>query len=303
MATSGLFDRLINEALQYPPLPVAVVDPEEVHVLEAILEATRGKLLRPVLVGAPNRIREFYTRLPELTSIPVEDGGDDPVSFSVKLYHTGQVSALVKGHVPTAELLHGFLKQLNIKERLSHIFIAELSSYPKLLFITDAAINIAPDLETKADILRNAIELARKLGINLPKVAVLSAIEFVNPAIPSTIDAACLAKMSERGQIRNAIVDGPLAFDNAISLESSTIKRIHSPVSGDVDILLVPDMVSGNILAKDLEYLAGATLAGLVVGAGSVPIILNSRSDSPRSRLVSCAVASLAFHRQTNKGP
>jgi phosphate butyryltransferase len=203
----------------------------------------------------------------------------------------------MKGHIHTDEFLHPILAHhLQGKKRISHVFLADLKAYPKLLYITDAAINISPDLTTKMHIVQNAVDLAILLGVTKPKVAALSAVEVVNPAIPSTIDAACLTKMAERGQIEGAIVDGPLAFDNAISAESARVKGIKSPVSGDVDILVVPDMVSGNILSKDLEYLASAQMAGLVVGT-KVPIILTSRSDPPRARLISCAVAALASHR------
>jgi len=173
--------------------------------------------------------------------------------------------------------------------------VVELASYHKLLFVTDAAINIAPDLTTKAAIVQNAVDLAKLLGISRPKVAALSAIEVVKPAIASTIDAACLSKMAQRGQIRHAVVDGPLAFDNAISKDAAKIKQIDSEVAGDVDILLTPDLTAGNILAKDLEYLADATMAGIVIGA-RVPIVLPSRSDPPQARLVSAAIAVLVHH-------
>lgn len=175
---------------------------------------------------------------------------------------------------------------------MSHVFLVELPSYPKLLFITDAAVNIAPDLAVKAEIVRNAVALARRLGIGRPKVAALSAVETVKPRIASSIDAVCLSKMAQRGQIEGALVDGPLAFDNAISREAAQTKGIDTEVAGDVDILLVPDLDAGNILVKDLAHLAGATLAGIVVGA-RVPVILTSRSDPPRARLVSAAPASL----------
>lgn len=297
-ASVSRFSAFLAQARELPPLPVAVVDAGERHVLEGVLLAVKEGLIHPTLIGDPSDIREFYPLLPGLSALPILPGGPDPVSVAVDLYRSGKVASLIKGHVPTAELLHGFLSRTVPDKRLSHVFVAELATYPKLLFITDAAINIAPDLETKADIARNAIHLARCLGVEIPKVAVLSAIEFVNSAIPSTLDAACLAKMADRDQIRGAIVDGPLAFDSAISRESSEVKKIRSPVAGDADILLVPDLVSGNILAKDLEYLAGATLAGLVVGPDSLPIILNSRSDPPKARLASCAIAAIVFNRR-----
>jgi phosphotransacetylase len=215
----------------------------------------------------------------------------------VELIENGDAKALMKGHIHTDAFLHPILAHhLQGKNRISHVFLADLKTYPKLLYITDAAINISPDLPAKMHIVQNAIDMARLMGVEEPKVAALSAVEVVNPAIPSTIDAACLAKMAERGQITGGIVDGPLAFDNAISAESAEVKGINSRVSGDVDILMVPDLVSGNILGKDLEYLAGAQMAGFVVGT-KVPVILTSRADPPRARMISCAVAALMNHR------
>ncbi|OYV49617.1 MAG: hypothetical protein B7X10_01785 [Burkholderiales bacterium 21-58-4] len=211
----------------------------------------------------------------------------------------GKASALMKGWIHTDVLMHPVLRDLRAGRRVSHVFVVELATYHKLLFVTDAAINITPDLAAKASIVQNAVDLARLFGIEKPKVAALSAVEEVKPAIFSTIDAACLSKMAERGQIRHAVVDGPLAFDNAISREAALTKNIESEVSGDVDILLSPDLDSGNILAKDLEYLAGATMGGIVIGA-RVPIMLPSRSDPPAARLVSAAIASLVHHKGMN---
>jgi len=208
----------------------------------------------------------------------------------------GKVAALVKGWIHTDELMRPVLRKLRTARRVSHVFVADLPSYHKLLFITDAAINIAPDLATKAAILQNAVDLARILGVAEPKVAALSAVELVKPSIPSTLDAACLSKMAQRGQIAHAEVDGPLAFDNAISRDAARVKRINSPVAGNVDIVLAPDLDAGNILAKDLEYLAGAVLAGIVVGA-RVPLMLTSRSDPPAARLLSAAIAVLLRQR------
>ncbi|MCX8049638.1 MAG: bifunctional enoyl-CoA hydratase/phosphate acetyltransferase [Methylohalobius sp.] len=198
----------------------------------------------------------------------------------------------MKGWIHTDVLMHPVLQHLRTGRRVSHVFVAELPSYHKLLYITDAAIHIDPDLKQKAAIVQNAVDLARLLGIERPKVAALSSVEIVKPEIPSSVDAACLSKMAQRRQIQHAIVDGPLAFDNAISKEAARIKHIDSEVAGDVDILLVPDLDAGNILAKDLAYLANATLAGVVVGA-KVPIVLPSRSDPPQGRLASCAIAVL----------
>ena len=255
--------------------------------------------IEPILIGDEKSIRDILktmtgTKQCRIVHAPQEDAMGEK---GVELFEKGEVKALMKGHIHTDEFLHPILlHHLQGKKRISHVFLADLKTYPKLLYITDAAINISPDLSTKMHIVQNAVDIARLLGVAEPKVAALSAVEVVNPAIPSTIDAACLAKMADRGQIEGAIVDGPLAFDNAISAESGKVKGINSPVSGDVDILMVPELVSGNILGKDLEYLAGAQLAGFVVGT-KVPIILTSRSDPPRARLLSCAVAALVSHR------
>jgi phosphotransacetylase len=195
----------------------------------------------------------------------------------------------------TDAFLRPILKHLRTGSRVSHVFVVELMTYHKLLYVTDAAINVTPDLLTKAAIVENAVHLARLLGTETPNVAALSSVEVINPAIPSTIDAACLSKMAQRGQIEHAVIDGPLAFDNAISRDAAETKHIDSPVAGDVDILLAPDLDAGNILAKDLEYLAKATLGGIVLGV-RVPVVLSSRSDPPRARLISAALASLVHH-------
>lgn len=218
----------------------------------------------------------------------------------VRLVKSGVAHALMKGDLHTDVFLNPILNQLRVGKRVSHVFVTELARYHKLLYVTDAAVNIAPDLKTKAEIIQNAVGMAHVLGINEPRTAILSAIEVINPAIPCTIDAACLAKMADRGQFPGALVDGPLAFDNAISAESAAIKGIRSPVCGEVDLLLVPDLVSGNILAKTLEYLAGATLAGVVLGA-VVPIILTSRADPPQAHVASAAVSNVLFHRRRER--
>lgn len=289
-------DDIINEAKALPAAVTAVVDAGERHVLEAAHQAAVAGLIEPLLIGRREDIEPLMREL----------GGDYPIldaatpelaaELGVQAVTDGRAKLLMKGHLHTAEFLHPIIAKLRRAPRVSHVFIAEIESYSKLLFITDAAINITPDLETKKQILQNAIDLARLLGNTQPKAAALSAIEVVNPAIASTVDAACLAKMAERGQIRHALVDGPLAFDNAISAESARIKGINSPVSGDVDILLTPDLVSGNILYKDLEYLAGARFAGIVLGA-SVPVVLTSRADPEAVRLASLALARVAHHR------
>jgi phosphate acetyltransferase len=293
------FADVLKSVQGLPAMPIAVIDADEQHVLEGACEAAEAGYIDPVLIGDEKRIRSLLTSLDaskkfRIVHAPVADAMAEK---GVELFEKGEVKALMKGHIHTDEFLHPILAHhLQGKKRISHVFLADLKTYPKLLYITDAAINISPDLSTKMHIVQNAVDIARLLGVKEPKVAALSAVEVVNPAIVSTIDAACLAKMADRGQIEGAIVDGPLAFDNAISAESAKVKGINSPVAGDVDILMVPDLVSGNILGKDLEYLAGAQLAGFVVGT-KVPIILTSRSDPPRARLISCAVAALVSHR------
>ena len=286
---------LIERARSHPPLRVAVVDAGETHVLQGILEAREEGLVKPVLVGEPERIRATARELGYAMgddSVVSAASDSETAEIAVGLVMQDRVDALAKGWIHTDVLMHPVLEHLRTHQRVSHVFVAEMDRYHKLLFITDAAINIAPDLMPKAQILQNAIDLARLLGIEQPRAAALSAVEIVKPSIASTIDAACLSKMAERGQIEHALVDGPLAFDNAISAEAARIKGIKSSVAGEVDILLAPDLNAANILAKDLECLAGAVLAGLVVGA-RVPIMLPSRSDPPLARLVAAALAVL----------
>jgi len=291
-------DDVLALARGLPPLSVAVVEAEERFVLESVVEATREGIIEPILIGNIERISEVAADLPEVMAMPMlsPEPHETVADCGVRLVLEERAQTLMKGWLHTDELMHAVLKRLRTDRRMSHVFVAELATYPKLLLITDAAINISPDLTAKAAIVNNAVWLARLLGIERPKVAALSAIELVKQTIPSSLDAACLSKMAERGQILHAIVDGPLAFDNAISREAAEMKGIVSQVAGDVDILLVPDLDAGNILAKNLEYLSHATLAGIVLGA-RVPIILSSRSDPPRARLVSAALANLVWHR------
>jgi phosphotransacetylase len=293
------FEDMLKAVQGLPAMSIAVIDADELHVLEGACEAAEAGYVDPILIGDENIIRNILKTISckkefRIIHAPAEEAMAEK---GVELFEKGEVKALMKGLIHTDEFLHPILAHhLQGEKRISHVFLADLKTYPKLLYITDAGINISPDLSTKMHIVQNAVDIARLLGVKVPKVAALSAVEVVNPAIPSTIDAACLAKMADRGQIEGAIVDGPLAFDNAISAESAKVKGIKSPVAGDVDILLVPDLVSGNILGKDLEYLAGAQMAGFVVGT-KVPIILTSRSDPPRARLISCAIAALVSHR------
>ncbi len=288
---------IIERARKLEPISVAIVDAGEEHVLAGAHEAAEAGLIRPILIGARAAIERLWPGIGAGAPYPIieADSEADAAEKGVQQVVDGQAAAIVKGWIHTDAIMHPVLARLRSTRRVSHIFIVELKTYHKLLFVTDAAINIAPDLTTKAAIVQNAVDLARLLGVDEPRVAALSAIELVKPGIPSTIDAACLSKMAERGQIRHAIVDGPLAFDNAISKGAAQTKWIDSQVAGEVDILLAPDLDSGNILAKDLEYLAGAALAGIVVGA-RVPIMLPSRSDPPAARLAAAAVAVLIHH-------
>lgn len=289
---------VMDRARKLDPLPVAVVDAGEAHVLAGAHEAAEAGLIAPTLIGRAREIRRLSSKLGIASATyPVLEAQTEQASaeMGVQQVLDGKAAGLMKGWIHTDVLMHPVLERLRTSRRVSHVFVVELATYRKLLLVTDAAINIAPDLPTKAAIVQNAVDLARLLGTTRPKVAALSAVEVVKPAIASTVDAACLSKMAQRGQIRHAIVDGPLAFDNAISKDAAKTKHIKSEVAGEVDILLAPDLNAGNILAKDLEYLAGATMAGVVVGA-RVPIVLPSRSDPPVARLISAAIAVLVHH-------
>lgn len=282
-----------------PALPCAVVHPVDASSLEGALEAAAAGLIRPVLVGPAARIRAAAEGAGlDLSGVRIEDVPHSHAAAdrAVALVRAGEAGALLKGSLHTDELMAAVVAHesgLRTERRISHCFLLDVPRYHKPLVVTDAAINIEPDLETKADIARNAIDLCRALGIDRPKLAVLAAVEVVTPKQPATLDAAALSKMADRGQIEGGIVDGPLAFDNAISAEAARVKHLESPVAGDPDILLVPDLTAGNMLAKQLQYLAGAESAGIVVGA-RVPIALTSRAEGPRARLASCAVMRLA---------
>jgi phosphotransacetylase len=294
MPLSPRIAAILEQARRYPPIAVAVVDAHEAHVLAGVVEASDSGLIEPLLLGPRAQIETGCRQLAcPSDRFPILDMAPaSAAEAGVQLVLEGKAVALVKGWIHTDELMRPVLRDLRTTRRVSHIFVADLPSYHKLLFITDAAINIAPDLAVKAAILQNAVDLVRILGVDRPKVAAVSAIELVKPSIPSTLDAACLSKMAQRGQITHAEVDGPLGFDNAISCDAARIKEINSTVAGDVDIVLAPDLDAGNILAKNLEYLAGATLAGVVIGA-KVPLMLTSRSDPPATRLISAAIAVL----------
>ena len=294
--------QLINRAKAFGPVRVAIADAAQDLVIETMREAQGLGLIEPRLIGEPDALRrvsaEVGWRLSDDWIVSAESDSD-AAARAVALVHDGGADVVMKGLLHTDVLMHALLdKERGLRvpgRRVSHVYVVEVPSHPKLLGITDAAINIAPDLNAKAEILQNAVELFTIIGIEHPKVAVLSAVETVNPAIVSTLDAACLTLMARRGQLHGAIVDGPLAFDNAISAAAAKEKGIVSEVAGDADILLVPDLVSGNILAKDLEYLARAVAAGAVVGLAA-PVILTSRADPPAARLASLALSALMFH-------
>lgn len=295
--------RLIDQARALAPVRVAVADAAQAVVIETMKEAVALGFIEPRLIGAPDSItalcKDSGWKVKAEWIVPAST---DPAAAAkaVELVRAGGADAIMKGNVHTDILMHALLhKERGLRvpgQRVSHVFLVEVASLPKLLGITDAAINIAPDLNAKAQILQNAIDLFHLLGVETPKAAVLSAVETVNPEIASTLDAACLTLMARRGQINGAIVDGPLAFDNAISRRAAEEKGITSPVAGDADIVLVPDLVSGNILAKNLEYLAGAVAAGITMGL-AVPVVLTSRADPAPARLASLAVAALVHHR------
>jgi len=292
------FDRLLERAEALEPMPTAVVAPEEATALGGALLAWRRNLITPLLIGRRAHIMraaaDHGASIDGLEIIDVADH-DAAAARAVELFHQGRVRALMKGHLHTDELLRHVVKKdggLRTRRRISHVFVMDVPGVPHLLLITDAAINIAPDLEAKAEIIQNAIDLARAIGIAQPKVGVLSAVETVNPNIPSSIEAAALSKMAERGQITGGLVDGPLAMDNAIDLEAAKTKGIKSLVAGRADILMVPNLEAGNILAKQLIFVAHAESGGLVLGA-QCPIILTSRADDEKARLASCAIAVL----------
>jgi phosphate acetyltransferase len=295
------YERLIAHSGGLPPVATAVVHPCDKPSLAGAMEAARAGLIAPLLVGPEARIRAAASAAGiDLAGVQVIDTPHSHASAAqaVALVRAGRAEALMKGSLHTDELLEAVVNHdtgIRTERRISHVYIMDVPTYPKPLFITDAAVNIAPTLDDKVDIVVNAIELAHALGIPRPKVAILSAVETVTAKIPSTIDAAALCKMAERGQITGALLDGPLAFDNAISPEAAATKGIVSPVAGDADILLVPDLEAGNMLAKELTFLAGADAAGIVLGA-RVPIILTSRADSVRARLASAAVAAIYSH-------
>jgi len=292
------YQRLIARAQASPPVPTAVAHPCDEASLTGAVDAARLGLIAPILVGPPERIRavaqdhKLDIGQLEIVAAPHSHAS---ASEAVRLVREGRAECLMKGSLHTDELMGAVVSReggLRTARRISHCFVMDVPSYGEPLIVSDAAVNIAPTLEDKVHIVQNAIDLGHALGMKEVRVAILSAMETVNPKVLSTIEAAALCKMADRGQITGGILDGPLALDNAINLEAAEIKHIQSPVAGRANVLIVPDLEAGNMLAKSLTFLAGADAAGIVIGA-RVPIILTSRADSVTTRLASCAVASL----------
>jgi phosphate acetyltransferase len=302
------YERLIAATQNLPALATAVAHPCDESSLRGALEAAQEGMITPILVGPQEKIRSVAASCGldvagfDIIDVPHSQMAADK---AVELVRTGKAELLMKGSLHSDELLGAVTKRetgLRTERRISHVFVMDVPTHAHTLFITDAAVNIAPDLMAKRDIVQNAIDLYSALGLGTPKVAILSAVETVNPSIPSTIDAAALCKMADRGQITGGVLDGPLAFDNAISSEAARIKGITSPVAGQAQILVVPDLEAGNMLAKNLSFLSNADAAGIVLGA-RVPIILTSRADNVRTRMASCAVAMLLAHSRRAREP
>ena len=300
--------RLLAHVAGLPPIRVAVVHPCDEPSLSAALDARREGLIDPVLVAPRARLEAVAAEHGlDLGGLRIEDVPHSHAAATrgAELAACGEVEAIMKGSLHTDELMAEVVAAaagLRTKRRVSHCFVLQTPHYPRPFIVTDAAINLAPDLQQKADIVRNAITLAHAIGVPEPKVAILAAVETVSPHMPATLDAAALCKMADRGQIEGGVLDGPLAFDNAVSMAAARTKGIDSPVAGQADILVVPDLESGNMLAKQLMYMGEAASAGIVMGA-KVPVILTSRADSRASRIASCAIALLLAHRYRNSPP
>ena len=302
------YERLIARCKDLPPTPTAVAHPCDESSLQGAVDAAKAGLIAPILVGPAARIKEIARKANlDISAYPLVDAAhsEDSAAKAVAQVREGKAEALMKGSLHTDELMGAVVKRdtgLRTARRISHCFIMDVPGHADALIITDAAVNIAPSLRDKIDIVQNAIDLARDLGMPEVRVAILSAMETVNPDVPSTLEAAALCKMADRKQITGAVLDGPLALDNAISPEAAKIKKIDSPVAGRANVLVVPDLEAGNMLAKSLSFLAGAEAAGIVLGA-RVPIILTSRADSLISRLASCAVAVLVAAARRKSAP
>src|SRR5438309_7567096 len=292
------YDRLLRAAKQLPPVATAAAHPCDEVSLKGAVEAARLGLIAPILVGQPARVREIAEGAElDISDFPLKESvhSHDSADKAVELVRQGKAEALMKGSLHTDELMGAVVARdtgIRTVRRISHCFVMDVPGHNEPLIVTDAAVNITPDLADKVDIVQNAIDLGHALRFDQVRVAILSAMETVNPKVPSTIEAAALCKMADRGQITGGILDGPLALDNAINEDSAAIKHIISPVAGRANVLVVPDLEAGNMLAKSLSFLAGADAAGIVLGA-RVPIILTSRADNVITRLASCAVASL----------
>ncbi len=303
---TGKYEQMLLTCKNLKPVPTAVAHPCEASALSGAVEAAHLGLIVPILVGPRDKITATADAAGlDLNGFQIVDVPHSHAAAqkAVELVREAQAELLMKGSLHTDELMAAVVSReggMRTGRRISHVFVMDVPTYHKVLVVTDGAINIAPTLEDKADICQNAIDLLLSLAIKKPKVAILAAVEIVTSKMPATIDAAALCKMADRRQITGAILDGPLAFDNAISKEAAEIKGIHSDVAGDPDILLAPDLEAGNILAKQLSFLANADSAGLVLGA-RVPIILTSRADSVRSRIASCGVAMLAAHSRRKR--
>jgi len=303
---TGKYENLLWRCKSLNPVPTAVAHPCDVSSLSGAVEAANEGLIEPILVGPRSKIEAAALSAGiDLSKFQVVDAPHSVAAATkaVELLREAKAELLMKGSLHTDELMGAVVSReggMRTGRRISHVFVMDVPTYHKVLIVTDGAINIAPTLEDKVDICQNAIDLAISLGLEKPKVAILAAVETVTSKMPATLDAAALCKMADRGQIKGAILDGPLAFDNAISKDAAKTKGIASEVAGDPDILLAPDLEAGNMLAKQLTFLAKADSAGLVLGA-RVPIILTSRADSVRSRIASCAVAMLAAHARRKK--
>ena len=306
---TGKYEKLLERCKSLEAIPTAVAHPCEESALAGAVEAAQAGLIDPILVGPAAKIEQAARDANiDLGKLEIVDAPHsvDSAKRAVELVKQGRAEVLMKGSLHSDELLAAIVSReggLRTGRRISHVFVMDVPTYHKVLIVTDAAINIAPTLEDKADICQNAIDLVNSLrhdNPEKPKVAILAAVETVTSKMPATIDAAALCKMADRGQIKGALLDGPLAFDNAISKQAAETKGIKSTVAGDPDILLVPDLEAGNILAKQLTFLANADSAGLVLGA-KVPVILTSRADSVRARIASCAVATLVAHARRTR--
>ena len=301
------YTQLLSRVKGLEPIPTAVAHPCDEESLKGPVQAYQAGIIEPILVGPEGKIRGLAEEFGiDLSGIRIVNAAHshDSAALAVSLVKTGDAEALMKGSLHTDELMAEVVARANglrTNRRISHVFLMDVPTYHRPLMITDAAINIAPTLEEKADIIRNAIELAHVIGIPEPKVAILSAVETINPKIQSTLDAAALCKMADRGQIKGGILDGPLAFDNAVSIVAAKTKGIKSAVAGHAEILVVPDLEYGNMVAKQLEYLANALTAGIVLGT-KVPIVLTSRADTAETRTASCVIAALVAHANRNKG-